>query len=426
MKPIPLPEASDAMPSLKKHAEIKVALIQQICPSYRVRFFEMLSKRLAENGFKLTVFFGMPRKGLAYSGMIPDPRLSGFKFAYKILPKIGYEGKLPTSPFHFKRSFIIFPTLIFEVGNKRFDITISDTTGLLLNTFPLLIVNKFLLGKKFVIWCGGNIKDNAPRPNDNIIKKIAYVFAGLMYKHCDASIVYGPASRRFDIYMGTHPSKIFIALNTVDTLYFEEAIRERKNEVEHLQEKLGVQGKKCVLYVGVMEKRKKLENLILAFGNLKKSINGAALLLVGDGPHREILQDLSTKEKIKDIYYVGKVSYDNIPLFYALCDVFVLPAQGGIAVAEAMACGKPVIITEECNALRSIPGLVRNSENGFILKEDDIPSLVEHMRKILCDPVLARKMGAESKNIIDKHFSAAMMVQGFERALSYVVANTRS
>jgi len=402
---------------------IKIALIQQACTAYRARFFERLSEKLDHKGFKLTLLFGKPQRGLSYSGVIPDPKLSGFKFDYNVLPKIAYEGKLPTSPFHFKRSLIFFPTLIFEIGKGKYAITISDTTGELLNTLPLLFVSKFVLRKKFIIWCGNNIKDNAPKPNDNIIKKIAYALARLIYKHCDASIVYGPASKRFDIYMGTDPRRIFIALNTVDTLYFEEVVKARGAEIENLRRKLGLRGKKSALYVGVLEKRKKLENLILAFKGLQKTMGNVALLLVGDGPHRQFLQDLSNKEKIKDIYFLGKVDYSNIPLYYALSDVFVLPSQGGIAVAEAMACGRPVIITEECNALRSIPNLMKNGENGFILREDDIVSLTKHMAKILSDSALAREMGLKSRQMAEKHFSTEKMLSGFEQAINYAISN---
>ena len=411
-----------SVPHSTRRREIKVALIQQVCTSYRARFFERLSKRFAQKGFRLTVFFGKPQRGLTYSGIIPDPKLNQFKFDYNVLPKIAYEGKLPTSPFHFKRSLIFFPTLIFEIGNGKYDITISDTTGELLNTLPLLLVNKFLLQKKFVIWCGNNMRDNALKPSDSIIKKTAYVFARLLYKHCDASIAYGPASKRFDMYMGTHPRKIFVALNTVDTLYFEEVIKTRKNEVESIRRKLGVEGKKCVLYVGVLEKRKKLDYLILAFKELKQLMDDATLLLVGDGPHKKFLQDLCAEEEIEDVHFLGKVDYRDIPLYYALSDVFVLPSQGGIAVAEAMACGKPVIITEECNALRSIPNLVKQGENGFILKAGDIGSLAQHVMKVLSDPILAESMGKKSREMTGKYFSIEKMLKGFEQAIDYVVA----
>lgn len=418
--PLPQIEATSLSSSMRR--KVRVGLVQQVCTAYRARFFERLSKRFSEKGYELTVFFGKPQRGLTYSGIIPDPKSSEFRFKYKVLPKVAYEGKLPTSPFHLKRALVFFPTLVFEIGNGRYDVTISDTTGEPLNTFPLFFINKLLLGKKFVVWCGNNIKDNAPKPSDSLIKKVVYVFAGFIYRHCDASITYGPASKSFDIYMGTPANKIFIALNTVDTLYFEEVIKARRNEMGKLREKLGISDKACALYVGVLEKRKKLENLILAFKEVKQRVKNAALLLVGDGPHKESLQNLVTKEKIQDVFFLGKIDYEDIPLYYALSEVFVLPAQGGIAVAEAMACGKPVIITSECNALRSIPNLMEDGENGFILKEDDISSLSQHIIRVLSDPSLARKMGAKSKERAERYFSTEKMIRGFEQAMDYVTS----
>jgi len=420
-----LPQTKEPSSNSEGSREVKVALIQQVCTAYRARFFERLSKRLAQKGATLTVFFGKPQRGLTYSGIIPDPKSSGFRFNYKVLPKIAYEGKLPTSPFHFKRSLIFFPTLIFEIGKGKYHLTISDTTGELLNTFPLLIVNKFLLRKKFVIWCGNNMRDNALKASDSIVKKIAYVFARLIYRHCDASIVAGPGPKRFDVYMGTHPSKIFIALNTIDISYFEETIKASKNEIDQIRKKIGVQGKKTIIYVGVLERRKKLENLILAFKELKGSMNEVALLLVGDGPHRKFLEDLCIRQKISGVHFLGKIDYGEIPLYYALSDVFALPAQGGIAVAEAMASGKPIIITEECNALRSIPNLVKHGENGFVVNEPSAASLAQYIIEILSDPVLAKKMGAKSKERAEKYFSTEEMLNGFEQAIDYAIAQNK-
>lgn len=408
---------------MMEHEDIKVALIQQVCTAYRAKFFEKLSERLAQNGFKLTVFFGKPQRGLAYSGIIPNPKTARFNFHYKVLPRIAYEGKLPTSPFDVRRSLILYPTLIFEIGNGNYSITISDTTGELLNTFPLLLISKFILGRKFIIWCGNNMRDNAIRPEDSLVKKIAYVFARQLYKHCDASIACGPGPRRFDIYMGTDPDKISIALNTVDIFYFEETIKTRKMDIETIRSRLGVQGKNCILYVGSLEQRKRVVDLILAFKEVKRLREETALLLIGDGPHRKFLEELCSRERISDVHFLGKIDYADIPLYYALSELFVLPGQGGIAVAEAMASSKPVIITEECNALRSIPNLVKDGENGFVAKSGDVANLTQQIVEILSDAALERRMGMKSRQMAEKHFSTEGMLQGFEQAIYSVVAS---
>ena len=373
----------------------------------------------------MTVFFGKPQRGLTYSSMPESPGSRQFSFDYKVLPKIAYEGKLPASPFHWKRSLVFFPSLIFQITRGKYDVTISDTTGELLNTVPLMVINKLLLGKKFVVWCGNNIKDNAIKADDSFVKKVAYIFARVIYSNADASIAYGPGSKEFDIYMGTPPERIFTAWITVDVQFFQEATKTFQSQIQPMKKMLGIQGKRIVLYVGVLEKRKKLENLIHAFKELKKSTDNIALVLVGDGPHRDYLQNLCIIEKITDVHFVGKIGYERIPLFYALSDVFVLPAQGGIAVAEAMSSGKPAIITEECNALRSIPNLFKHGENVFILKKDDIASLAEHIGKILADPALASKMGRLSREIAEKYLSREKMLQGFEQAIDYVIADRK-
>ena len=105
-----------------------------------------------------------------------------------------------------------------------------------------------------------------------------------------------------------------------------------------------------------------------------------------------------------------------MPYYYALCDVFVLPSQGGVVLNEAMACGKPVIasISDGREA-----DLIIDGENGFIIKEGDIVSLSKYIKIILFNGDLARRMGIKSRQIIDQEFTLQKMAEGFKKALDY-------
>jgi glycosyltransferase involved in cell wall biosynthesis len=65
---------------------------------------------------------------------------------------------------------------------------------------------------------------------------------------------------------------------------------------------------------------------------------------------------------------------------------------------EVMNAGKPVFVTNECSCG---PDLVRHRHNGYIYPVGDWENLAEHIVSIICDPVMARKMGQCSLDIIN-------------------------
>ena len=388
---------------------------------YRAGVFEELSK---VSNMEFVFYFGRTRQSLRHQAFSRPEETSAFRFKYRFLGSIAYQGKMPTSPFHWKRSFQIFPTLLFNVLNGKFDAVVTDG-GMFLD-LPFLLLGCKLTKKPLIVWSGGNMKDNFPKPSDPLIKKIIYAYLRSIYKRSDAAIAYGRGTKEFLVALGMNRNKVFIALNTVDTLLFEEIPKTNKDKIETLRKALGLEKKKVILYVGSLEIRKKVDDLLRIFEGIKGKLPATSLLLVGDGPDKQRLVELCRRKGIdNDVKFIGWTDYLDIPLYYALSDVFVLPSQGGITVMEAIASGKPVIVSEECNALYSVPGIVRQKENGFITKSGDPNEIQAYLYELLTNPNLAAKMGARSKGIAFELFSIDKMIQGFVQAIKFAIRARR-
>jgi glycosyltransferase involved in cell wall biosynthesis len=396
--------------------KLRIAVVQGMCRPYRAHFFEELTKL---KGMEFTFLLGKAPKYMTHAAFLNPEDLAIFKFDYQFMPTISYQGEIPTEPFHWKRSFKFYPTLLFQILRGKYDVIITES-GLYADLIPLLLGCK-LTKRPLIIWNGGNMKDNAPKSSDPLINKIVYTIVSFVHKRCDAAIAYGKGSKEFLIFLGVNPNKIFIATNTVDNFFFEEIPRMNRKKVEMLRRQIGLENKKVILYAGSLEPRKKLDILIAAFERIKAKLPETSLLILGDGPDKDRLVKLCSKKKLtKDVKFVGKVDYYKVPLYYALSDVFVLPSQGGITVMEAMASGKPVIVSEECNALYSVPGIVRPKENGFIVKKGDSYAIEKHLYQLLTDESLAVKMGKKSKELARNLFSIDRMIEGFIKAIKYV------
>jgi len=81
-----------------------------------------------------------------------------------------------------------------------------------------------------------------------------------------------------------------------------------------------------------------------------------------------------------------------------------------LVLAEAMACGKPVIAT----AVGGIPEVVGGGETGFLVPVGSPSSVVEAAESLLGDPELRRAMGARGRRRVEDEFSLTRMVEAHE------------
>jgi glycosyltransferase involved in cell wall biosynthesis len=154
---------------------------------------------------------------------------------------------------------------------------------------------------------------------------------------------------------------------------------------------------------------------------LERKLDGAVLVLVGDGPQEPMLRKQVEERGLKDrVIFAGR--REDVQDWLRAFDVFVLPSTGneGIpqALMQAMATGLPVVTTP----VGAIPELVVHNESGFIVQPENPASLAEGIAAVLSDPALAKRLGDAGRAIVErKHTKAAMldaMEEVFRKALA--------
>jgi len=111
----------------------------------------------------------------------------------------------------------------------------------------------------------------------------------------------------------------------------------------------------------------------------------ARVVLVGDGPLREQLKARAEKPDLKGrVEFVGFKNQKELPAYLAEADCLVLPSDGtetwGLIVNEAMACGKPAIVSEACGCA---PDLIEEGETGYSFKLGDTRALAGRLREFV-------------------------------------------
>lgn len=145
-----------------------------------------------------------------------------------------------------------------------------------------------------------------------------------------------------------------------------------------------------VLFVGSVEPRKNLPQLIRAMAMLQREGVEHSLVVAGDGQRGYVqqLRQLVRREGLelgRDVLFPGVVPDEDLPALYSLADLFVYPSlyEGfGLPPLEAMACGAPVLLPDNS----SFHELYR--ECSLMLDLDRHGALVDAIRRLLWDPVL--------------------------------------
>lgn len=191
--------------------------------------------------------------------------------------------------------------------------------------------------------------------------------------------------------LGWSPSRFRIVPNGVDVARFSGA--------EPFPELVDPE-RPTLLFVGRLEPRKGLEPLVRAFTRLKTDRPELRLLVVGDGPERDRCQALLPARLRSDVSFLGRVDHDELPRFYASCDIYVAPSLGGesfgIVLLEAMAAARPLVAS-------NIPGyrsVATDGRQGRLVPPGDVAALADAIETLLDNDSLRAAMGADGRRTV--------------------------
>jgi glycosyltransferase involved in cell wall biosynthesis len=360
----------------------RLGLVQRVLPAYRVRFFDALALACAGG---LDVFAGQPR---------PDESIVSAKELKSAHWTRADNLHLLCGPLYlcYQRGLMDWlkecqPDVLIVEANPRYLATSSAVKWMHAQDKPV------------IGWGLGSPSPSGWFARPRRAARLSFL------RQFDALIAYSARGAEQYTALGFSPDKTFVAPNaTAAAPTFPMLVRPD-----------GFNERPVVLYVGRLQARKRLDDLIRACAALPEALQ-PRLVIVGDGPERRTLESLAGLIHPSTEFTGAKFGADLAPYFTS-ADLFVLPGTGGLAVQEAMSYGLPVIVARGDGTQDD---LVRPG-NGWQIPNEDYPALLSALQEALSDPARLRRMGAESYRIVKEEINIVKMVGVFVVALNSVL-----
>ena len=143
--------------------------------------------------------------------------------------------------------------------------------------------------------------------------------------------------------------------------------------------------------------RKGIGHLIEAVRMLSQKHPNVLLKIIGEGNEKINLERMSRKLEIADrVEFLGRIENEEMPRYYQEASIFVLPSLNegmSNAMLEALSSGLPIIATNTGGTKE----LVKDGENGFIIKMKDAKDIADKIETLIKDENLRREMGENSR-----------------------------
>jgi colanic acid biosynthesis glycosyl transferase WcaI len=262
--------------------------------------------------------------------------------------------------------------------------------------------------------------------SDGFLMRMAFHLERWIYKHATVVTAVTEGIRESLLRSkGLPQEKVLFLPNGVDTRLFRPTAPD-----EFLKNKLGLAGKKVILYAGNHGYAGAVEQILYAAQALRDD-SSFHFLLVGEGPEKPKLIELANTLGLNNVTFHNEVPLSEVPAFVAMSDLGVVTLRKSKVMAGArpakafvmMAGGKPIVMAAEGEAAR----LIQTAGAGVVVPPENHEQLANAIRTLLKHPEVAAQMGANGRKYVVSNFQWSLLVRNWVAQLTNVsVADARA
>ena len=169
---------------------------------------------------------------------------------------------------------------------------------------------------------------------------------------------------------------------------------------------------RTIITVANLRPEKNHETLLAAAAVLLRTRPGLRFQIVGDGPRRADLEELSHARGLgAHVEFLGH--REDIPTLLAAADVFVLPSRSEAfpnGAIEAMAAGLPVVASN----VGGLRDLIQNGRTGVLVPPGNPEALAGALQSLIDNPAGAEALGRAARSEVQRKYSFDRMIASFE------------
>lgn len=223
-------------------------------------------------------------------------------------------------------------------------------------------------------------------------------------------------SRHYTSWLGL--PDVWTIRNAVDAETLRRQARENAGAEKRLLHAEAADG--TIVCIGRFRREKGHRVLVAAVDRLRREGISPVVVFAGEGPlEREVAADVHARGLASNFRFLGHLSHVRLAGVIAAADLVVAPSlhEGlGVAIAESLAVGKPVIASR----VGGIPELIRDGETGLLCPPGDAHALARRIRELLQDREQARRLGAAGAISIESLCGLENVVRAHERLFAAV------
>jgi glycosyltransferase involved in cell wall biosynthesis len=232
------------------------------------------------------------------------------------------------------------------------------------------------------------------------------LFLTWVYRHIDYALYVGTHNKSYFIKHGLRPSQLIFSPHAIDVDRFSEPGKASISDVNVWKKELGIPDNHItVLYAGKLTGVKN-PFFIISLAQACKDLP-ISFILVGNGHLKPALQERSNGNG--QVIFLDFQNQTMMPLVYRLGDILIMPSKKetwGLAVSEAMACGRPVMATVTVGCAID---LIQQNKTGITFEVGDIDTCVAFLTELCQNRGRLAEMGSNATELI-KRFTFARIV----------------
>lgn len=184
------------------------------------------------------------------------------------------------------------------------------------------------------------------------------------------------------------------------------------SQTAELRRELGLEGHFVLGNFARLHEEKGQRFLIEAIQQLRARHARLTLLIVGEGPERNRLEEQIRQAGLDEVVRLLGWRHDAMALMAAV-DAIVQPTlQEAFSqvMAEALWMGKPLVITDVSGA----EDIITNGDNGLLVSKGDVPALVAAIDRLIGDPALVTRLGTAGRTYVQEHLPMEKVIHRYE------------